>query len=142
MTMIFVAISTWLTFCSRERTQASQLSRSFSWGELLSQSISRVSTFEASAERSLLICGADIVFIGSNRKGDLRISARAKPHILGMGIHLGEFMSRIGAETGNQGGGHDGAAGINGKGNVDQVLSICMSRMSDILREKIYDPSK
>ncbi len=103
---------------------------------------SRVSTFEASAARSLLICGADIVFIGSNRKGDLRISARAKPHIIGMGIHLGEFMSRIGAETGNQGGGHDGAAGINGKGNVDQVLSICMSRMSDILREKLYDPSK
>ncbi len=103
---------------------------------------SRVSTFEAAAARSLLICGADVVFIGSNRKDDLRISARAKPHIIGMGIHLGEFMSGIGVETGNQGGGHDGAAGLNGKGNVDRILSICTKRMSDLLKEKLYGPSR
>ncbi len=103
---------------------------------------SRVSTFEAAAARSLLICGADVVFIGSNRKDDLRISARAKPHILEMGIHLGEFMSKVGVETGNQGGGHDGAAGLNGKGNVDKVLSICTKRMGDLLKEKLYGTSE
>jgi len=96
-----------------------------------------VSSFEAAAARSLLICGADVVFISANRKDELRISARAKPHIISSGIHLGRFMESIGEETGNQGGGHDGAAGLNGKGDPRKVLKLCMDRMEALLREKM-----
>jgi nanoRNase/pAp phosphatase (c-di-AMP/oligoRNAs hydrolase) len=54
-----------------------------------------------------------------------------------MGIHLGHFMESIGSKTGNQGGGHDGAAGLNGKGKADPVLDLCMNDMATILEEKL-----
>jgi nanoRNase/pAp phosphatase (c-di-AMP/oligoRNAs hydrolase) len=96
---------------------------------------SSVSSYEASSARVLLVAGADVVFVGARKGNDIRVSTRAKPHILDMGIHLGKFMEEIGQETGNQGGGHDGAAGLNGKGKLDKVLSLCAKRMSDLLRD-------
>ncbi|MEA3558537.1 MAG: DHHA1 domain-containing protein [Candidatus Thermoplasmatota archaeon] len=98
---------------------------------------SMVSSFEASAARSMLVAGADVVFVASDKRGDLRVSTRAKPHILAMGIHLGRFMEGIGSETGNQGGGHDGAAGLNGKGNAGDVLHLCMDRMGRLLADRM-----
>jgi len=103
---------------------------------------SRVSSFEAAAARALLVAGADVVFIAADRKDELRISSRAKPHILAMGVHLGSFMEEIGKMTGNQGGGHDGAAGLNGQGNADKVLSLCMKRMSQFLADRMFGPGK
>jgi hypothetical protein len=85
----------------------------------------------------MLVAGADVVFVAAGKKDELRISSRAKPHILAMGIHLGKFMERIGEETGNQGGGHDGAAGLNGKGNAGKALQLCMDRMGRLLAEKM-----
>lgn len=90
---------------------------------------SMVSSFEASAARAMLVAGADVVFVGSDKKKELRVSTRAKPHILAMGVHLGKFMEGIGEQTGNEGGGHDGAAGLNGHGNAGEVLQLCMERM-------------
>ncbi|MGA1872305.1 MAG: DHH family phosphoesterase [Thermoplasmatota archaeon] len=101
---------------------------------------SMVTSFEAAAARALLVAGADVVFIAADRKGELRISSRAKPHILALGVHLGHFMEEIGRETGNQGGGHDGAAGLNGTGNGEKVLSICMDRMAILLSGKLGVP--
>jgi len=98
--------------------------------------VSQVSSFEAAAARALLVAGADVVFIGAERKNELRISSRAKPHILAKGVHLGHFMEEIGRATGNQGGGHDGAAGLNGTGNADRALDLCMERMVSLLAEK------
>jgi len=98
---------------------------------------SSVTSFEAAAARSLLVAGADVVFIAADRNGELRISTRAKPHILALGVHLGHFMEEIGRETGNQGGGHDGAAGLNGKGNGERTLQLCMDRMTRLLSEKM-----
>jgi hypothetical protein len=46
-------------------------------------------------------------------------------------------MEEVGRETGNQGGGHDGAAGLNGTGNADRTLQICMDRMVKLLSEKL-----
>lgn len=97
---------------------------------------SMVSSFEASAARSLLVAGADVVFVAADKKDELRISTRAKPHVLALGIHLGKFMEGIGEQTGNQGGGHDGAAGLNGKGNAGQVLQLCLEKMAGTLAEK------
>ncbi|MGA1848233.1 MAG: DHH family phosphoesterase [Thermoplasmatota archaeon] len=98
--------------------------------------VSQVSSFEAAAARALLVAGADVVFIGAERKNELRISSRAKPHILATGVHLGHFMEEIGRATGNQGGGHDGAAGLNGTGRADRTLDLCMERMVHLLAEK------
>ncbi|MFW3145439.1 MAG: DHH family phosphoesterase [Thermoplasmatota archaeon] len=97
---------------------------------------SMVSSFEAAAARALLVAGGDVVFIAAERRDELRVSTRAKPHILAMGVHLGKFMEAIGKDTGNQGGGHDGAAGLNGSGDASKVLELCMDRMCDILAEQ------
>ncbi|MGA1866235.1 MAG: DHH family phosphoesterase [Thermoplasmatota archaeon] len=98
---------------------------------------SMVSSYEAAAARALLVAGADVVFIAAERKDDLRISSRAKPHILALGVHLGHFMEEIGRETGNQGGGHDGAAGLNGTGSGEKTLMLCMERMTELLAGKL-----
>jgi len=98
---------------------------------------SKVNSFEAAACRTLLVAGADVAFVGAEKKDELRISSRAKPHLLKMGIHLGHFMESIGSKTNNQGGGHDGAAGLNGKGRSDPVLKLCMDDMAKILEEKL-----
>ncbi len=100
---------------------------------------SRVTSFEAAAARALLVGGADVVFIAADRPDELRISSRAKPHILRLGVHLGHFMEEIGKLTGNEGGGHDGAAGLNGKGNADKILSLCMNKMSRLIEDKMGD---
>ena len=99
--------------------------------------VSRVNSFEAAACRVLLVAGADVAFVAAEKKDDLRVSSRAKPHILKMGVHLGHFMEKVGSMTGAQGGGHDGAAGINGKGKADRTLQICMDEMSTLLAEKL-----
>ncbi|MBN1390842.1 MAG: DHH family phosphoesterase [Candidatus Thermoplasmatota archaeon] len=98
---------------------------------------SMVSSYEAAAARALLVAGADVVFIAADRKDELRISSRAKPHILALGVHLGNFMEEIGRETGNQGGGHDGAAGLNGTGSGEKALQLCMDRMTSLLAGKL-----
>ncbi|OYT45350.1 hypothetical protein B6U90_03475 [Thermoplasmatales archaeon ex4484_6] len=101
---------------------------------------SRVNSFEAAACRVLLVAGADVAFVAAEKKDEIRVSARAKPHILRLGVHLGHFMERIGSATGNQGGGHDGAAGLNGSGDPDRVLMLCMEEMDALLREKMGIP--
>ncbi|MGA1821605.1 MAG: DHH family phosphoesterase [Thermoplasmatota archaeon] len=93
-----------------------------------------VSSYEAASARVLLVAGGDVVFVGAQKKGEIRISTRAKPHILLRGVHLGKFMEMIGKETGNQGGGHDGAAGLNGSGDVERILTLCARRMAERLR--------
>ncbi len=99
--------------------------------------VSRVNSFEAAACRTLLVAGADVSFVSADKKDELRVSARAKPHILKLGVHLGQFMEMIGNLTNNQGGGHDGAAGLNGKGDPDEVLNLCLREMSKLLSTKL-----
>jgi nanoRNase/pAp phosphatase (c-di-AMP/oligoRNAs hydrolase) len=104
---------------------------------------SKVSSYEAAAARALLVAGGDVVFIAAERKDELRVSTRAKPHILKLGIHLGHFMEEIGRDTNNQGGGHDGAAGLNGTGKAEPVLQLCMDKMVELLARKMeIDPPK
>jgi len=93
-----------------------------------------VNAFEGDAARALVLMGADIVWVGSVRKLDYRISARATPSLIKMGVHLGRFLEEVGREVNAQGGGHPGAAGITGRGDVEAVLHICRGRFNDELR--------
>ena len=95
---------------------------------------STVGSFESAAARGLLVVGCDVVFIGSQKDSEMRVSARAKPHIIRAGMNLGKFMEEVGRMTGTEGGGHDAAAGLNGKGKVDHVLDICAKEFSKALR--------
>ena len=92
-------------------------------------------SFESSSCRSIMLSGADVVFVGSQRDEEFRLSARATQEIVRRGIHLGDVMSGLGSETDSDGGGHGGAAGLSGTGDVEAMLHMCMMRTMDIFRE-------
>ncbi|UCE37650.1 MAG: DHH family phosphoesterase [Thermoplasmata archaeon] len=91
--------------------------------------VSQVGSFESSVCGTLLSLGADCAFVGSQRENEFRISARATSAIIKEGLHLGNLMDEIGKENGCDGGGHDGAAGLAGIGDVEAMLNICIERL-------------
>jgi nanoRNase/pAp phosphatase (c-di-AMP/oligoRNAs hydrolase) len=98
--------------------------------------ISVGSAYESSVCKGMLAVGADVAFVGSQRDEHFRLSARARPEMVRMGFHLGKLLEDVGTETSNDGGGHGGAAGLVGVGDVEAILNICMQRTMDFLREK------
>ncbi len=92
-------------------------------------------SFEASSCHAIMGAGADVVFVGSQRDDEFRLSARATQEVVRKGINLGEIMKGIGTETMNDGGGHCGAAGLSGIGDVEAMLMICMKRTMEVFRE-------
>ncbi len=89
-----------------------------------------VSVFESAVANALIHAGADIAFVGSEKDGDVRVIGRASERILRKGIHLGRFFSSLGYEMDGEGGGHDGAAGFTTVGDVEGILTICVSRFA------------
>jgi len=96
--------------------------------------VSQGSAFEASVCKALLGLGADVVFVGSQRGEQFRISSRATPALIRKGLHLGKLLGNVGSETTNGGGGHPGAAGITGVGDVEAILNICAENAMKVLR--------
>jgi len=92
-----------------------------------------VGAFESQSGRALLYIGADVALIGSQNRKRFRISARARPHMVEMGIHLGTLLNRAASEMGAEGGGHDAAAGMKGEGDVEAMLHICKERLKEEL---------
>ncbi|UCE91264.1 MAG: DHH family phosphoesterase [Methanobacteriota archaeon] len=97
--------------------------------------ISQGSAFEASVCKALLHLGADIAFVGSQRDETFRISARATQDVVRRGVHLGRLLNGVGSETSNGGGGHPGAAGISGVGDVEAMLNISAENAIKRLRK-------
>jgi len=97
--------------------------------------ISQGSAYEASVCKSLLHLGADIAFVGSQRGDTFRISARATSEVVRAGVHLGKLLNGIGSETSNGGGGHPGAAGISGVGDVEAMLNISAENAMKLLKK-------
>lgn len=92
-------------------------------------------SFEASSCKAIMAAGADVVFVGSQRDETFRVSARCTQDVVRRGVHLGEILKGIGDETLNDGGGHGGAAGMSGIGDVEAMLFICMKRTMEVFRE-------
>lgn len=97
--------------------------------------ISLGSAFESSVCKALLAIGADVAFVGSQRGEQFRVSARARADVVRMGMHLGKLLDDVGTETMGDGGGHGGAAGLMGVGDVEAILNICMSRALEFLKK-------
>jgi len=96
--------------------------------------ISKVSAYEAYVCRVLLQLGADIAIVGSEKKG-VRISARARESLVRKGLHLGKIMEKVGPVIEGSGGGHAGAAGANGKANLDKAMKVILREIENFLRE-------
>lgn len=101
-------------------------------------------SFEASSCKALISAGADITFVGSQRGDIFRISGRATADAVRKGIDLGAILSVVGSETSSDGGGHDGAAGMSGIGDVEAMLMICMENTMSKMREirKVEDAAR
>ncbi|UCF08290.1 MAG: DHH family phosphoesterase [Thermoplasmata archaeon] len=93
----------------------------------------QISAFESSVCNALISIGASIAFAGSQREDEFRISSRATPDMISKGLHLGNLMAAIGDENDCQGGGHNGAAGLSGMGDVEAMLNICLKRAKNAL---------
>ena len=92
-------------------------------------------SFEAAGCRALLLSGADVVFVASQREENFRLSARATQEMVRRGFNLGDIVKDIGNETVTDGGGHDGAAGLSGVGDIEAMLHICMQRTMEEFRK-------
>ena len=96
--------------------------------------VSRVSAYESLACKTFLQLGADIAIVGSEKKG-VRISARARESLVKKGLHLGKIMEKVGPVIEGSGGGHAGAAGANGKKNLDEAIKLILKEIERFLRE-------
>ncbi len=96
--------------------------------------VSRVSAYESLACKTFLQLGADIAIVGNEKKG-VRISARAKESLVKKGLHLGRIMEKVGPVIEGSGGGHAGAAGANGKRNLDEAIKLILKEIERFLRE-------
>ncbi|AEC52078.1 hypothetical protein PNA2_1162 [Pyrococcus sp. NA2] len=94
---------------------------------------SKVSAYEALACKVFLQLGADVAIVGSEKDG-VRISARAKEHLVKKGLHLGKLMERVGPIIEGSGGGHPGAAGANGKRNLDEAIKFLVKEVQKFLK--------
>ncbi|MGQ9788151.1 MAG: DHH family phosphoesterase [Candidatus Hadarchaeaceae archaeon] len=83
---------------------------------------SDLGSFEGDAAGMLVRIGADVAFVGSEEKGEFRISGRASPEFLReTGVHLGVIMEELGKQFNGSGGGHAGAASVRGEGQLEEV---------------------
>ncbi len=98
--------------------------------------VSRLSSFQSSAARSLVNLGAHVAIIGGESDEGVSISFRAlKEFVDATGINLGkDIAARIGEEFGGHGGGHSMAAKAYCKErDVERVISRCM----EVIGEKL-----
>ncbi|AFK22181.1 bifunctional oligoribonuclease/PAP phosphatase NrnA [Pyrococcus sp. ST04] len=94
---------------------------------------SKVSAYEALACKVFLQLGADVAIVGSE-KGGVRISARARDYLVRKGLHLGRLMERVGPIIKGSGGGHAGAAGANGRENLDKAIKFLVKEVEKFLK--------
>jgi len=93
--------------------------------------ISSVSSYSASVATMLINIGFDVSIVYSQEKNDFRITTRAKKEVcLKTGLHLGKILSEI---SKGKGGGHDSAASLSGKEDLDIYLDEIINKLKQTL---------
>jgi len=102
-----------------------------------------IGAFEGSVSSYILRGGADIALSGSEDEDSFRISGRAEEGVLEKGIDLGRIFKSIQEEDPEvSGGGHPGAAVLNGEGQVEKYLDLCVEKIVSEIKEKGLGKSK
>ncbi len=100
--------------------------------------VTHVGSFEASVASLLTKVGFDVGIVASKKKSEYRISTRAKKEVcLKTGLHLGKILEDITGECDMMvsGGGHDGAASINVKNELETVINRIIDKIKQILNK-------
>jgi nanoRNase/pAp phosphatase (c-di-AMP/oligoRNAs hydrolase) len=96
--------------------------------------ISHVSSYSASVATMLIGIGFDISIVYAKEKSEYRITTRANKAICAKtGLHLGKILHEL--SNGN-GGGHEGAASLNGDINIEKFLESLLDTIKKILIKK------
>ncbi|MHA1728924.1 MAG: DHH family phosphoesterase [Promethearchaeota archaeon] len=99
-----------------------------------------VNAHEGSVCRALVNLGADIAFCFSQqKKGEFRIIVRSSERIqLKSNMNFGSFMEDFGKKFSGHGGGHKGAAGMNGSDPPVNIKEIVISKLrKELNKEKL-----
>jgi phosphoesterase RecJ-like protein len=96
--------------------------------------VSHVSSFEGALCKAMMVLGADVAFVGAQAKHEFRVSGRASQALVRKGFHVGKLMEETGRDMGGQGGGHAGAAGMSGEGEMEAALNILMEKALSTLK--------
>jgi nanoRNase/pAp phosphatase (c-di-AMP/oligoRNAs hydrolase) len=93
---------------------------------------SRVDAYEASAANALVRVGADVALVAAQRGPEASVSARVRP---GLELDMARVMQEAGKALGAgwSGGGHAGAAGLNGQGSAERALEACAAALARAL---------
>lgn len=98
---------------------------------------STVSSYEASAAKAILSLGADVSIVAAQRGKEVRVSARARRSVIETyDLHLGRLLNEVANQFKCGGGGHDGAAGLNGEADAQQVLDEIVKQVSQRLARR------
>jgi bifunctional oligoribonuclease and PAP phosphatase NrnA len=89
---------------------------------------SQVNSYEASAANALVRTGADVALVAAQRGPDASVSARVRH---GVELDLARLMQEAAKGLGGawSGGGHAGAAGLNGQGQAEAALQACLAAL-------------
>ncbi|MGB8216383.1 MAG: DHH family phosphoesterase [Candidatus Methanoperedens sp.] len=101
---------------------------------------SRVSSFGGAAASGLISIGADVVFVASKQDDVVKVSARARREAQNAGVNLAKLMEDISVKFNGTGGGHEGAAGMDVRGETENVLAACVEYIKNSLK-KIPEPA-
>jgi nanoRNase/pAp phosphatase (c-di-AMP/oligoRNAs hydrolase) len=98
---------------------------------------SELGSFEGDAASMFIRIGADAAFVGSQEKGKIRLSGRARADFVERtGVHLGELMEELAKSFEGSGGGHLAAASMNGRGELPEVKKHLFKLLQRKLRSK------
>ncbi len=100
--------------------------------------ISHISAYEASACRALIRLGADVALVYGKNKEEIRMSSRASFAVIKQtNLNLAkDIMEKVGPVMHGEGGGHNAAAGCNGKDNLEAGLTLALELLKEKLSEK------
>ncbi len=116
------------------RIKASRRAKLFRIGVWI-VALSHVSTYQASAARSLTDLGAHVAAVAGQKDSAVEISMRCTREFSEKtGIHLGRDIAKpLGEYLKVMGGGHAMAAGVNGSGTIEQGLKRCLRLLKENL---------
>ncbi|MFC1487094.1 bifunctional oligoribonuclease/PAP phosphatase NrnA [Thermoproteota archaeon] len=97
--------------------------------------LSRVSTYQASSARGLIVVGANVAIVAGKKDDEIQVSFRAsREFFMETGLHMGRDLAKpLGEFLGGMGGGHSISAGANGTGDVNACLDYC----SKLIKNKL-----
>lgn len=97
---------------------------------------SQVNSFGGSAASNLISIGADIAFVAAKRDDIVKVSARARRCVINAGVNLARLTEQISAQFNGTGGGHEGAAGMDVSGEIEEVLARCVEHVTKSLMKQ------